>query len=134
MDNVMRYEEIEIGQTETIEHTIKQWDWERYYCIVFDNNSIHRGNDGIVFGMLVASFISTIVGNHLPGDGAIIKSQKLNYAIPVRVGDTITVQGIVINKNDKDQTITLTTDIYNQHGAIVIYGTTIVKVTDNGKR
>jgi len=46
----------------------------------------------IVHGMLVATFISNVLGMKLPGPGTIYISQSLKFISPVYVGDTITAQ------------------------------------------
>ena len=41
------------------------------------------------FGMLSASFISTVIGTKLPGPGCIYVAQSLRFKAPVRAGDTV---------------------------------------------
>src|SRR5690348_2793397 len=43
----------------------------------------------IAHGMLVAAYISAVLGNQLPGPGAIYLSQSLRFRRPVRIGDPI---------------------------------------------
>ncbi len=45
----------------------------------------------IAHGMLTASFITNIVGMHLPGYGSTMASQSVRFVHPVYVGDTIEV-------------------------------------------
>ena len=56
----------------------------------------------IAHGMLTASFISTVLGNKLPGPGCIYVSQNLQFKAPVRAGDTVhtrvTVQEVDLAK------------------------------------
>jgi len=82
----------------------------------------------VVHGMLGASFISTIIGTKLPGDGALWFSQTLEFLLPVRLGDQLTVIAEVIKKNDKEQIIELKTEIYNQNRQVVTKGIAKVKV------
>ena len=84
----------------------------------------------VVHGMLGASFISTIIGTKLPGDGALWFSQSLEFLLPVRIGDTLTVTAEVIKKNDKEQIIELKTEILNQNRQIVTKGIAKVKVIE----
>jgi 3-oxoacyl-[acyl-carrier protein] reductase len=83
--------------------------------------------------MLGASFISTIIGTKLPGDGALWFSQSLEFLLPVRVGDVITIKAEVIKKIDRTKTIELSTDIFNQHKQKVTSGFSKVKVVDKLK-
>ncbi|WP_413837691.1 MaoC/PaaZ C-terminal domain-containing protein [Desulfobacula sp.] len=43
----------------------------------------------VAHGMLPASLFSTLGGMHIPGIGAIYKSQTLEFKLPVFIGDTI---------------------------------------------
>ena len=43
----------------------------------------------VAHGMLTASFISSLIGNELPGPGAIYLSQQLSFRAPVRPGDDV---------------------------------------------
>ncbi|MBL1704033.1 MaoC family dehydratase, partial [Klebsiella pneumoniae] len=82
----------------------------------------------IAHGMLVSSFISTILGTKLPGKNTIYLSQNVSFRAPVKIGDTLRVVAEVIKKRDDKKIITLQTNIYNQSGDIVVEGTaTILK-------
>ena len=80
--------------------------------------------------MLSASFISTIIGTKLPGDGALWYSQNLEFLQPVRVGDELRITAEVIKKINRTNTIELQTDIYNQHKQKVTTGTAKVKLVE----
>ena len=70
--------------------------------------------------MLGASFISTIIGTKLPGDGALWFSQNMEFLLPVRINDTITVRAEVIKMEDREQIIHLSTEIYNQKNKLLL--------------
>lgn len=138
----MKFEEIFIGQTAFIKHTITDSDIDRFVELTGDDNKLHVDKEyaqktdfkiPVVHGMLGASFISTIIGTKLPGDGALWFSQTLEFLRPVRVGDTITVFAEVININDKSKTLDLKTEIFNQHKQIVTTGIAKVKVIQQNK-
>ena len=80
--------------------------------------------------MLGASFISTIIGTKLPGDGALWYTQNLEFLQPVRVGDELRITAEVIKKIDRTKTIELQTDIFNQHRQKVTTGTAKVKLVE----
>jgi 3-oxoacyl-[acyl-carrier protein] reductase len=80
--------------------------------------------------MLGASFISTVIGTKLPGDGALWFSQSLEFLIPVRVGDKLSISAEVIKKYDKDKIIELKTEIENQNRQIVTKGIAKVKLIE----
>src|SRR6185437_13247225 len=46
----------------------------------------------VAHGMLTAAYISALLGNRLPGPGAIYLSQSLRFRRPVRIGDEVTTR------------------------------------------
>jgi len=135
----MKYAEINIGDKETLSHKITKEDLEKFVELTGDDNKLHvdekfasntQFKKPVVHGMLGASFISTIIGTKLPGDGALWFSQSLEFLLPVRVGDSLTVNSEVVKKNDKENIIELKTDIYNQNRQLVTRGYAKVKVIE----
>lgn len=111
--------------------TIGEADVAAYARISGDENPIHldetyaqgtRFGGRIVHGMLIAGLISAVLGNKLPGPGAIYLSQILRFTAPVRVGETVTVRVRVTEWDEIRGRITLLTEVVNQNGAIVITG------------
>ena len=110
----MKYNDIKIGDKEKLNHVITSEDIEKFVDLTGDDNKLHvdekyasktNFKKPVVHGMLGASFISTIIGTKLPGDGALWFSQSLEFLLPVRVGDTLTIFAEVIKKNDKEKII-----------------------------
>ena len=135
----MKYNEIKIGDKATVVHKITEADIDKFVNLTGDDNKLHVNKEfarrtefkqPVVHGMLGASFISTLIGTKLPGDGALWFSQTLEFLRPVRIDDTITVIAEVIQKNDKANTIELKTDILNQNKQIVTTGFSKVKVVE----
>lgn len=135
----MKYDEIKVGDKATLEHKITQNDIERFVELTGDDNKLHIDKNyaartsfkkPVVHGMLGASFISTIIGTKLPGDGALWFSQTLEFLLPVRMGDEITVSAEVIKKNDRENIIELNVEIHNQNRQVVTRGVSKVKVID----
>ena len=134
-----KYESIKVGDKAEHTHTITQSDIDKFIELTGDDNKLHIDNEyasktsfkkPVVFGMLGASFISTVIGTKLPGDGALWCTQSLEFILPVRVGDIITVKAEVIKKIERTQTIELSTEIYNQHKQKVTTGNAKVKVIE----
>ncbi len=133
------YEEIKIGDKESLTHVITSVDIEKFVDLTGDDNKLHVDSDfarttafkkPVVHGMLGASFISTLIGTKLPGDGALWFSQTLEFLLPVRLGDQLTITAEVVKKNDKDRIIELNIEIRNQNKQIVTKGVSKVKVVD----
>lgn len=133
----MRYEDINIGDKATLNHKITERDIEKFVDLTGDDNKLHIDKEyasrtqfkkPVVHGMLGASFISTIIGTKLPGDGALWFSQTLEFLLPVRVGDNITVNAVVTKKIDRESIIELDVEIVNQNRQTVTRGQSKVKV------
>ncbi len=135
-----KYSKINIGDTKTIYHKITQNDIDRFVELSGDNNKLHTDSEyarktifkkPVVHGMIGASFISTIIGTKLPGDGALWYSQTIDFLLPVRVGDELKIEASVLKKIDRLNSIELKTIIYNQYKQIVTSGIAKVKIIEN---
>jgi len=132
-----RFEDINIGDSAELTHVVTLDDVEKFVALTGDDNKIHVDSEyaaktvfkkPVVHGMLGAAFISTIIGTKLPGDGALWFSQSLEFILPVRVGDTILVTALIINKFQRDGVIEIKTEILNQNKQVVTTGVAKVKV------
>lgn len=135
----MKYSDIEIGTKAEIFHTVSKFDLDRFVELTGDDNKLHTDNEyaantnfkkPVVHGMLGASFISTVIGTKLPGDGALWFSQSLEFMMPVRLNDTLKIVAEVIKKDDRNCIVELQTDVYNQYKQKVIQGIAKVKVIE----
>lgn len=135
----MKYDEIPVGAKESLTHLVTKVDIEKFVDLTGDDNKLHVDKEfaaktsfkkPVVHGMIGASFISTIIGTKLPGDGALWFSQTLEFLLPVRVGDQITVSAEVIKKYDRDNIIELNIEIQNQNRQVVTKGISKVKIIE----
>lgn len=117
------YEECQIGKKESFSVTITQEMLEMFKTVSGDYNPLHnevsyateKGFDGrVVYGMLTASFLSTLAGMYLPGKYCLIQEVNTKFAKPVYVNDVLTVTGEVIERNDLFQQLVLKILILNQ--------------------
>jgi 3-hydroxybutyryl-CoA dehydratase len=81
----------------------------------------------IAHGFLLASFISALLGNDLPGPGTIYMGQTFKFLAPVRIGDVIKTSVEVIAVQEGKRIVTLRTDCTNQKGTLVLTGEATVK-------
>lgn len=127
--------EISIGDKAEFQKTISESDVYLYAGITGDINPVHINEIAakesvfkgrIAHGMLTAGLISAVLGVQLPGPGTIYLSQELKFTAPVRFGDTILAEVVVIeNYKDKNR-IKLETICTNQDGVIVLKGFALV--------
>lgn len=134
-----RFEDIAVGDRAEIDHVVTDDDITRFVDLTGDDNRLHVDagyaattsfKKPVVHGMLGASFISTVIGTKLPGDGALWYAQSLEFLLPVRVGDTLTIKAEVLRKLDNMRAVELQTDIFNQHGQKVTTGVAKVKLIE----
>ncbi len=108
------YDEINIGDSDQLTHTLVQADIDLFAIMSGDVNPAHVDVEfakddmfhGIIaHGMWGASLISTILGTQLPGPGTIYLGQNLRFSHPITLGDTVTVSITVINKKPEKHII-----------------------------
>lgn len=123
--NHYRLADLTPGVTESFTVTITEEMMAQFYAITGDNSPIHmdadyaagRGYPGrVVYGMLGASFLSTLAGVYLPGEHCLLHGVDLKFANPIFIGDTLTVTGVVDEVNDTFREITIKASIVNQDG------------------
>ncbi|MBN1384079.1 MAG: SDR family oxidoreductase [Elusimicrobia bacterium] len=134
-----KFDNIKVGDTAEVRHTITAEDITKFVELTGDDNKLHVDKEfagktafkkPVVHGMLGASFISTVIGTKLPGDGALWFAQNLEFLLPVRVGDTITVKAKVIKKLEHHNIVEIQTDIINQNKQKVTAGVAKVKIIE----
>jgi len=130
--NEFGIKEIEIGMTESFSRCITSEMESMFRKLTGDENPLHQ-DDGfareisngkykshVIFGMLTASFYSTIAGMYLPGKYSLIHSfDELSFLKPVFVGDVLTVRGEVVDKDESLNLIKIKVTINNQDRKIV---------------
>lgn len=128
------------GETGTFSKTIVESDVYLFAGITGDFNSIHINkvaaqesmfHERVAHGMLVGSFISTVIGMYMPGPGSIYLEQTMKFLAPVKIGDTITATVRVTEVlNEAKGILKLQTVVTNQEGKTVIDGSATVKIVD----
>ena len=126
------FDEIEVGESATLERTLSWRDIELFAVMSGDVNPAHVDEEyartdrfhGIVaHGMWGASLISSLLGTRLPGAGTIYLEQTLRFLHPIAIGDTINVLVAVASKDATRHRIVLDCRCVNQRGETVIEGT-----------
>ncbi|MBZ5601274.1 MAG: SDR family oxidoreductase [Acidobacteriia bacterium] len=84
----------------------------------------------VVHGMLVASYVSRMVGTQLPGPGALWASQTFEWRKPVFIGDVLDFVVEVIHKSQAGRTLKLQVNVTNQHEETVMTGNGIVTLPE----
>lgn len=123
--------EINVGDKADFTKTISEGDVYNFAGVTGDMNPMHINEEyakktffkkRIAHGMLSAGFISQVLGNSLPGNGAVYMKQSCTFLKPVYFGDTITAIAEAIKVDNEKNRVTLRTYCVNQNGDVVLDG------------
>lgn len=137
--NEYRIEEISVGMKEGFSKTVTAEMMEKFYAITGDGNPLHRdpefakagGFAGCVaYGMLTASFISTLGGCYLPGRHCVIQGVEARFARPVYIGDRLSIEGEVCKVDLDLKYVEIKVTMRNQHNDKVLRGVLKAGVSD----
>ena len=134
------FDEIELGMQKSFKVDISKNMLDVFGRDTGDYNPLHMSEEyasstsfkkRVCSGMFLSSFFSRLVGMYLPGKHALHMSQSLNFVNPCFIGETITVEGKVIDKSPATKIIKLETTITNELGKRIIDGKAQVIVRDD---
>jgi acyl dehydratase len=139
--NHYSFEEIAVGQTESFSASIDTEKMALFSRISGDENPLHTDAgfaaaqgfpDRVVFGMLTASFLSTLAGMYLPGERSLIHEVSVQFpnALLLPAGQEISVRGTVADKNERFRRLTLKVQITDAEGRKVLRGAMKVGVRE----
>ena len=123
------------GETAAFSKTVSESDVYLFAGVTGDLNPAHINEDyarntffktRIAHGMLLAGFVSAVIGNRLPGYGTIYVRQELDFLSPVHMGDTITAQVEVKEILSEKNRVVLRTTCVNQDNVLVLDGEALV--------
>lgn len=126
----MKYSEIVVGQKSAIKILISKRVVDQFIALSQDTNTVHSGDDGIVHGALIMSYVSALIGTRLPGDGAIWVSSKMTFISPIKVNTLVHIQGEIIRKDDDTRHIMVMISVYDADGTLAVSGSCNIKTSD----
>lgn len=125
-----------VGQKGEFSKTITEYDVYGFAGISGDFNPVHineiKASESIftkriVHGILVLSYVSTVIGMYMPGPGTIYMEQNSRFVKPVYIGDTITASVEIVSINERGHA-KLITEVFNQKNEKVLVGEAVVKL------
>lgn len=111
-------EDIEIGMVRSLTKHVTDADIAMFATVTTDHNPVHLDESyaqdtifggRIAHGMLTAGLISAVIGEQLPGHGAVYLGQSLRFLAPVRPGDMVLAQVEVTAIDHAKRRVTLDT-------------------------
>ncbi|MBF0495087.1 MAG: MaoC family dehydratase [Deltaproteobacteria bacterium] len=128
-------DQMQVGDSAEFTKTVSETDIYLFAGVTGDFNPAHINETyaqqtffkgRIAHGMLLAGFISAILGTQLPGPGTIYIKQELNFKAPVRIGDTITARAEIVGLLPEKNKVTMKTTCTNQDGTLVLDGEAVI--------
>jgi 3-hydroxybutyryl-CoA dehydratase len=129
--NSYQWEDISVGMEEQFRVIVSEEMMDMFRHITGDSNPLHNDTafaaqrgypDRVAYGMLTASFLSTLAGVYLPGEKSLIHSIEGKFVKPVYVGDELTVSGIVKEMDERFHCFWMKVEIRNQKNEKVLRG------------
>ena len=137
--NEFTFDSLDVGQKECFKVNVTKEMQDSFAKITGDINPMHidveyaRENgfaDTLVYGMLTASFYSTLVGVYLPGKYCLFHECNTLFNRPVYVNDELTITGTVIEKTSVPiNRITIKAIVKNQKNETVSRAKLVVGVS-----
>jgi acyl dehydratase len=129
------FHEIQPGDCAVLEKEIsREAIWE-FAMLCGDFNPLHvderfAGQTAfarpVAHGMLLGSYVSTLIGMQLPGPGALWTEQSFRWLLPVFSGDVVRVALRVVHKSPATRMLKVAMEAHNQHGQKVMEGAGLV--------
>lgn len=126
--NAYRFQDLEMGHHETFSVTLTQGMMKTFQDLTGDDNPLHcdksyaaaKGFSNCVsYGLLTASFYSTLIGVYLPGRYALLHGIDVTFSKPAFVGDTLSIRGEISHKNKAYQQIEIRAVTRNQKDIVL---------------
>ena len=124
--NEYLFKDLSVGQTESFQVTVTKEMEDCFRKMTGDVNPLHASDEfaeeigkgkfqsHVTFGMLTASFYSTLAGVYLPGKYSLIHSLDIKFQKPVYMGDQLTITGEIAGMQDELNLIQIKAIIRNQ--------------------
>ena len=129
------YADIHVGDRASRSDVITEDIVTRFSQLIGDTDSFHISEESaartvfqrrIAHGIHIATFISTLVGQKLPGFGTIYCSQTFDFHKPVYLGETIRTEVTVLEKLPHRR-LRMQTTVTDSAGEVVLDGIAVIK-------
>ena len=128
------YDSLEVGQKATFSKLVTEHDIMMFASMSGDRNPVHLDADyaaGTMFkeriahGMFSGALISAAVACELPGPGTIYLGQQMEFKLPVKLQDELTVQLEILEKLPRFR-VRIGTRVVNQRDEVVVDGEALI--------
>jgi 3-oxoacyl-[acyl-carrier protein] reductase len=136
------FETIQPGDEVQFSKTITGEDLEAFAKLSGDRNPLHMDERfaarthfqrRVVHGMLLANYVSGLVGMRCPGPGALWTQQTFRWRAPVFINDRVLVSLRVKHKSVASRLLTIEVQVDNQNGRVVMDGEGVVTALEESR-
>ena len=126
--NEFKFEDLKLDQTERFEVIISEQMMSDFREISGDINPLHSDKDfaikqnfkdKVVYGLLVSSFYSKLIGVYLPGKYALLNSINVDFLNPVYVKDKLYIEGRIVELDNRFKIINIKSRITREENNLV---------------
>ncbi len=131
------FDQVEVGRSAEFQIEITERLHDSFSQLSGDMSPIHTDESfsgstkfehRIGYAFLLASFLSRLYGQYLPGGTSICIKQDLKFKKPFYIGDAIRVRGEVTNKVESTRFLYIKSTMTRQNGDVILEGEGIVWV------
>lgn len=126
-----KIEELRVGDTYTVEQTIRDKDLLLYLGLTNDANPLYIQHDyasqtpyqqPIAPAMMLFGMVSSMISMHLPGPGSHIVKHRMSFPTPVFHESIITITLEITAIHLKEHTVNVEVNAVDSHNNKVIHG------------
>lgn len=126
--NDFKFSDLYIGMKAEFTVNITESMIDDFTRLTGDINPLHTDNEfaaskgypkRVAYGMLTASFYSTLAGVYIPGKNCLLMEVDANFTSPVYAGDTLTISGEIIALDSRVNSLRIKARVKNQNGKTV---------------
>lgn len=126
--NSYRWNDLRVGMSYTFPAVVTATMMRRFREDTGDDNPLHvdaafareQGfEDVVVYGLLSASYYSTLIGVHLPGRHALFQGIQVDFIRPIYVGVPLEVRGEIAYLSDAVRRVEMVACIATRSGEIL---------------
>ena len=139
----MALDNFKIGTRENFAKTVSEADIYMFAGITGDHYGVHVNEEfaktthfkhRIAHGALLVGFVSTVMAkmnDHIPPPGGVSVRYEIDFTAPVYIGDTITTELELSDKNLEKRDLIFNATATNQQQEVVLKGKTYMKLLKN---
>ena len=136
----MVIDDFKIGTRERFSKTVSEADIYLFAGITGDHYGVHVNEEfakttlfkhRIAHGAMLVGFVSTVMAkmnDHIPPPGGVSVHYEIDFTAPVYIGDTVTTELELSEKNMEQRNLIFTVTTTNQKNDIVLKGKTVMKL------